>query len=63
MLTQGEPQAGKSSLLQMLAGRLSSGAISAFSSSGSITLNGQEFDSSLASLVAFVEQVSTSFSL
>lgn len=42
----------------MLAGRLSSGATSAFSSSGSITLNGQEFDSSLASLVAFVEQVS-----
>lgn len=41
----------------MLAGRLSSGATSAFRSRGSITLNGQEFDSSLASLVAFVEQV------
>ncbi|KAG0658490.1 hypothetical protein C6P46_005733 [Rhodotorula mucilaginosa] len=52
----GPSGAGKSSLLQMLAGRLSSGATSAFSSSGSITLNGQEFDSSLASLVAFVEQ-------
>ncbi|GAA5992258.1 hypothetical protein JCM10908_001843 [Rhodotorula pacifica] len=52
----GPSGAGKSSLLQMLAGRLSSGATSAFSSSGSITLNGQKFDSSLASLVAFVEQ-------
>ncbi|GAA5875055.1 hypothetical protein JCM3774_003416 [Rhodotorula dairenensis] len=52
----GPSGAGKSSLLQLLAGRLSSGATSAFSSSGSITLNGQDFDSSLASLVAFVEQ-------
>lgn len=30
--------------------------MSAFSSTGSVTLNGQPFDSSLASLVAFVEQ-------
>lgn len=50
------PQAGKSSLLEVLAGRLSSSAMSAFSSTGSITLNGQPFDSRLASLVAFVEQ-------
>ena len=42
----------------MLAGRLSSGAMSDFSSTGTIKLNGQEYDSSLASLVAFVEQVS-----
>ncbi|CDR35783.1 hypothetical protein NBRC10512_006151 [Rhodotorula toruloides] len=52
----GPSGAGKSSLLQMLAGRLSSGPMSAFRSEGSITLNNQEFDSSLASLVAFVEQ-------
>ncbi|BGP02838.1 ATP-binding cassette transporter snq2 [Rhodotorula toruloides] len=52
----GPSGAGKSSLLQMLAGRLSSGPMSAFRSEGSIMLNNQEFDSSLASLVAFVEQ-------
>ncbi|GAA5939117.1 uncharacterized protein JCM15063_004431 [Sporobolomyces koalae] len=52
----GPSGAGKSSLLQMLAGRLSSGAMSDFASTGTIKLNGREFDSSLASLVAFVEQ-------
>ncbi|BGP27054.1 ATP-binding cassette transporter snq2 [Rhodotorula toruloides] len=52
----GPSGAGKSSLLQILAGRLSSGPMSAFRSEGAITLNKQEFDSSLASLVAFVEQ-------
>ncbi|GAA5832082.1 hypothetical protein JCM11251_002811 [Rhodosporidiobolus azoricus] len=52
----GPSGAGKSSLLQLLAGRLSSSAMSDFSSTGSIELNGQPFDSSLASLVAFVEQ-------
>ncbi|BGP42824.1 ATP-binding cassette transporter snq2 [Rhodotorula kratochvilovae] len=52
----GPSGAGKSSLLQVLAGRLSSSAMSSFTSTGSITLNGQPFDSSLASLVAFVEQ-------
>lgn len=43
----------------MLAGRLNSGAMSDFSSSGTIKLNGKEYDSSLASLVAFVEQEDT----
>ncbi|GAA5959155.1 hypothetical protein JCM21900_001409 [Sporobolomyces salmonicolor] len=52
----GPSGAGKSSLLQLLAGRLSSGTMSDFCSSGSILLNGQEFGPSLASLVAFVEQ-------
>jgi len=47
----------------MLAGRLSSGAMSDFSSTGTIKLNGKEYDSSLASLVAFVEQASPSPSL
>ncbi|CEQ39426.1 SPOSA6832_00937 [Sporobolomyces salmonicolor] len=56
-LTAHSTQAGKSSLLQILAGRLSSGTMSDFCSSGSILLNGQEFGPSLASLVAFVEQV------
>ena len=42
----------------MLAGRLSSGAMSDFSSTGTIKLNGKDYDASLASLVAFVEQVS-----
>ncbi|GAA6021211.1 hypothetical protein JCM11491_001608 [Sporobolomyces phaffii] len=55
----GPSGAGKSSLLQMLAGRLSSGATSDFSSIGTIKLNGKEYDSSLASLVAFVEQEDT----
>ncbi|GAA5912086.1 uncharacterized protein JCM6883_007106 [Sporobolomyces salmoneus] len=55
----GPSGAGKSSLLQMLAGRLSSGAMSDFSSTGTIKLNGKEYDSSLASLVAFVEQEDT----
>ncbi|GAA6030923.1 hypothetical protein JCM8097_008938 [Rhodosporidiobolus ruineniae] len=49
----GPSGAGKSSLLQLLTGRLSS---SDFVSSGAILLNGQPFDSSLASLVAFVQQ-------
>lgn len=49
-------QAGKSSLLQLLAGRLGTGASSDFKSTGSIFLNGQRFDSSMAALVAFVEQ-------
>ncbi|GAA6063063.1 hypothetical protein JCM10212_003008 [Sporobolomyces blumeae] len=52
----GPSGAGKSSLLQILAGRLNSGPMSDFASTGSIRLNGQEYDSSLASLVAFVEQ-------
>ncbi|GAA6018066.1 hypothetical protein JCM10207_006069 [Rhodosporidiobolus poonsookiae] len=52
----GPSGAGKSSLLQILAGRLSAGAFSDFSSTGAITLNGSLFDSSLASLVAFVQQ-------
>ncbi|GAA5883094.1 hypothetical protein JCM16303_006086 [Sporobolomyces ruberrimus] len=52
----GPSGAGKSSLLQMLAGRLSSGAMSDFSSTGTIKLNGKEYDTSLASLIAFVEQ-------
>ncbi|GAA5921109.1 hypothetical protein JCM3775_004094 [Rhodotorula graminis] len=52
----GPSGAGKSSLLQVLAGRLNSSAMSAFSSTGTITLNGQPFDSILASLVAYVEQ-------
>ncbi|GAA5886465.1 hypothetical protein JCM6882_001645 [Rhodosporidiobolus microsporus] len=52
----GPSGAGKSSLLQLLAGRLSSSAMSDFNSTGSIELNGQPFDPSLASLVAFVEQ-------
>jgi ABC-type multidrug transport system ATPase subunit len=54
-------QAGKSSLLQILAGRLQSGGLSHFRSSGSITLNGCEFTSSLASVVAFVQQASPPF--
>ncbi|GAA5902258.1 hypothetical protein JCM8208_007242 [Rhodotorula glutinis] len=52
----GPSGAGKSSLLQVLAGRLSSSAMSAFTSTGTITLNGQPFDSTLASLVAYVAQ-------
>ncbi|GAA5989967.1 hypothetical protein JCM5350_002350, partial [Sporobolomyces pararoseus] len=55
----GPSGAGKSSLLQMLAGRLSSGAMSDFSSTGTIKLNGKDYDASLASLVAFVEQEDT----
>lgn len=52
----GPSGAGKSSLLQLLANRLSVGATSNFSTTGTIKLNGKVFDSSMASLVAFVEQ-------
>ncbi|SGY73967.1 BQ5605_C005g03332 [Microbotryum silenes-dioicae] len=49
-------QAGKSSLLQVLSGRLKSGATSVFSTYGSVTFNDRPYDSSLASLMAFIEQ-------
>lgn len=52
----GPSGAGKSSLLQLLAGRLNSNARSNFKTSGNILLNGQKLDSSLSSLLAFVEQ-------
>lgn len=45
-------QAGKSSLLQVLAARLSS----SYATSGSVTLNGRPLGPSTAALVAFIEQ-------
>ncbi|SCZ97266.1 BZ3500_MvSof-1268-A1-R1_Chr4-2g07098 [Microbotryum saponariae] len=52
----GPSGAGKSSLLQVLSGRLKSGATSVFSTYGSVTFNDRPYDSSLASLMAFIEQ-------
>ncbi|KAM0752952.1 P-loop containing nucleoside triphosphate hydrolase protein [Meredithblackwellia eburnea MCA 4105] len=52
----GPSGAGKSSLLQLLAGRLSTGRRSYFESTGAILLNGQPLDASSKGLIAFVEQ-------
>ncbi|SCV69195.1 BQ2448_2215 [Microbotryum intermedium] len=47
--------AGKSSLLQVLSGRLS-GAMSVFSTVGTVTFNDRPYETSFASLTAFIEQ-------
>ncbi|KAK4700817.1 hypothetical protein P7C70_g5427, partial [Phenoliferia sp. Uapishka_3] len=49
-------QAGKSSFLQLLAGRLHSGRGSDFETRGAILLNGRQLDSSNTGLLGFVEQ-------
>lgn len=58
----GPSGAGKSSFLSLLANRLNSGSLSNFTKTGDILVNGQPVDDSTAALIAFVEQVSRSFS-
>ncbi|ORY74754.1 P-loop containing nucleoside triphosphate hydrolase protein [Leucosporidium creatinivorum] len=52
----GPSGAGKSSLLQILAGQLSSGLTSNFSTSGSVHLNDHPLGPSTAAFIAFVQQ-------
>lgn len=53
----GPSGSGKSSLLQLLSGRLATGGTSNFNSTGTILLNGKPFDpTTMSSLLAFVEQ-------